>query len=87
MAPRSWSPEDASPPPGTCAWEQTGRATYKLTRLAMAYADGAYVGPADIAEKAVLDAEGNSFHGCFTITAYTPCPPRHSGATSSTRRT
>ncbi|HME37682.1 MAG TPA: hypothetical protein VKG63_01870 [Steroidobacteraceae bacterium] len=52
------------------AWEQTGRSTFKLSHLAMAWRAGAYVGPAAIKETVTLDPSGNTFHGTFTITQY-----------------
>ena len=51
-------------------WRQVGRATFSLTHLALAWGNGAYLGPAIVAEKVTLDPTGNAFRGTFTITQY-----------------
>jgi hypothetical protein len=52
------------------AWKQTGRNSYALNHIALAYDGGVYVGPASIEEYVTVDASGLAFHGTFTITAH-----------------
>lgn len=51
-------------------WRQVGPATFRLNHVALAWGNGAYLGPAKIVELVTLDSSGNGFHGHFTITQY-----------------
>lgn len=51
-------------------WRQTGRYTYKLTHIPLAYGGGSYVGPVEISEVITLSPSGNSFTGRVWLTPY-----------------
>jgi hypothetical protein len=49
-------------------WKRTGRSKYKLNHFAISSApDGTLIGPANVREEVVLDHDGDSFSGAFTI--------------------
>jgi len=61
------------------AWVQTGRGSFRLSHIALAYGPDStgkisYLGPASIIENVVLDPSGNTFTGHFTTTQYAAAP-------------
>jgi hypothetical protein len=49
-------------------WEKTGRFSYKLNHFALSSdLNGNMIGPANIREDVILDQNGNSYAGAFTI--------------------
>lgn len=55
-------------------WVQTGPFSYSLNHIALAYSDGAYLGPAIIKERIFLNPRANQFTGTFTTVQYIATP-------------
>jgi hypothetical protein len=66
-------------------WKHSGRSTYKLNHVALAWAFDAnvpatgpgtgganFVGPVNIREQVTVDSSGNSYQGTFTLVQYEP---------------
>ncbi len=51
-------------------WKRSGPRAFKLNHLALAWAGGAYLGPAVFHESVTLDRAGNTYEGPFTIDQY-----------------
>ena len=54
------------------AWKQTGRSTFKLNHLALAWDNTGtvFVGPATLVEFVTVDRGGDSYSGTFTVDQY-----------------
>jgi len=52
-------------------WEQTGRYTYKLNQIGLAWdGNGNLVGPANIQESITVSSDGKAYTGTFTLDQY-----------------
>lgn len=51
-------------------WKRSGVRTFKLNHLGLAWAGGAFLGPAVFHETVTLDRSGNTYEGPFTIDQY-----------------
>jgi len=51
-------------------WKKIGHSHYKLNHFALSWANGNLVGPANIREDVILNHDGNSFTGTFTLDQY-----------------
>jgi hypothetical protein len=54
-------------------WKRTGHRTYKLNHFALSYdLSGNFTGPVNIREEVVLDRDGDSYSGNFSIEQFNP---------------